>query len=114
MQALGQCLANLGPFSITMQFGQPQVLADGCVLLCPTHGAQQYRHLRQCILGPAVSHQGAHITVLHLRDAAGVTYDLAEITSALVGLATTLCTISLVEQHGSGPWLVRQEYRAAS
>ena len=107
-QELSQNLANLGPFSITLQFGELQVLSDGCVLLCPTHGAEEYQHLRRSILGPLAKHHGAHITLLHPRNAAGVTYDLAEITHALIGLTITFRTISIIEQHNACPWVARQ------
>ena len=112
-QALSQRLASLGEFAITMQFGEPQVLPDGCVLLRPTHGAEQYQHLRQSVLGPSANIHDAHITLLHPRNATGVIYDLAEIALVLVGFTATFRTIALIEQCGSGPWLVRQEYGAA-
>lgn len=112
-QELRQGLVNLGPFSITMQFGEPEVLSDGCVLLRPTHGAEQYQHLRQSVLGPLATHHGAHITLLHPRNAVGVTYNLAKIVHVLAGLATTFRTISLIEQHGTRPWLARQDYGTA-
>ena len=113
-QAVIQRLASLGTFSITMEFGEPQVLPDGCVLLRPIRGAEQYQHLRQSILGPSASVHGAHITLLHPRNAAGVAYDLAAIAAGLAGLRTTLRTVSLIEQDGSDPWLVRRSYGAAS
>ena len=112
-QLLGQRLANLGGFAVTMQFGEPQVLQDGCVLLRPTRGAEQYQHLRRSILGPLANAHGAHITLLHPRNAAGVIYDLAEIATPLAGLTATFRTVALIERRGSGPWLVRQEYGAA-
>ena len=96
-----------------MQFGKPQVLADGCLLLRPIHGEEQYRHLRHSILGPSANVHGAHLTLLHPRNAAGVTYDLEEISSALAGLTATFRTISLIEQYDAGPWRVRQSYGVA-
>jgi hypothetical protein len=112
-QELNQHLANLGHFSVVMKFGEPEVLSDGCVLLRPTRGAEQFQNLRQSILGPSAKHHGAHITLLHPRNAAGVTYNLEEIAQSLGSLVVTFRTISLVEQHGIGPWLVRQDYGAA-
>jgi len=58
-QAIDQRLASLGEVSISMRFGGPQVLADGCVLLRPTRGDQQYQDLRRSILGPSTDVQGA-------------------------------------------------------
>ena len=109
-QELSQRLANLAHSSIAMHFGQPEVLSDGCVLLRPTHGAEQYQHLRQSILGPLAEHHGAHITLLHPRNAARATYNVEEIAHSLVSLVVTFRTISLIEQHGIGPWLVQQDY----
>lgn len=106
-------LANFREFALTMKFGEPQVLPDGCVLLRPTHGAEQYQHLRQSILGPSANVHGAHLTLLHPRHATDVVYDLAEIKLALAGLTVTFRKIALIEQCGSGPWLVRQEYGVA-
>ncbi len=112
-EVISQRLASLGEISITMQFGEPQVLPDGCVLLRPTHGAEQYQHLRQSILGSSANVHGAHITLLHPRNAAGVSYNLAEIAPALAGLTATFRTIAVIEQYGSAPWLVQQEFGAA-
>ena len=106
-------LASLKSISITMQFGYPHVLPDGCVLLRPTHGIEQYQHLRRSVLGPSANAHGAHLTLLHPRNSAGVTYDLAEISHALTGLTATFRTIALVEQGESGKWVVQQEYGAA-
>lgn len=110
---IGRRLASLGEFSVTLQFGEPHVLADGGVLLRPVRGAEEYRRLRQSILGPSAKVHGAHITLLHPRNAAGVSYDRAEIAHALAGLTATFRTIALIEQHGPGPWRVRQEYGPA-
>ena len=112
-QVIRQRLANLGEVSITMQFGEPEVLRDGCVLLRPTHGAEQYQQLRHSVLGSSAKVHGAHITLLHPRNAAGVRYNVAEIAPALAGLKATFCTIALIEKYGSSPWLVQQEYGAA-
>lgn len=112
-QVISQRLAMLADISITMQFAEPQVLPDGCVLLRPTHGTEEYQSLRQSILGSSANVGGAHITLLHPRNAAGVIYDLSEIARALAGLTATFRTIALIEQHGSGSWLVKQEYGAA-
>lgn len=112
-QVVSQRLASLGEFSITMQFGKPQILSDGCVLLRPTQGAEQYQDLRQSILGPSADIHGAHVTLLHPRNAAGVIYSLTGIASALAGLKATFRTLALVEQYGSGSWLVQHDYGAA-
>lgn len=111
-EVLHQRLANLEAFAVMLQFGEPQVLSDGCVLLRPVRGEEQYQQLRQAILGPSAKVHGAHITLLHPRNAAGVLYDVAEIASVLAGLTVTFRTIALIEQSGSEPWSVQQEYGA--
>ena len=113
LDVLGQRLAVLGAFAFTMQFGGPQRLADGCVLLRPTLGMEHYQHLRQSILGASAKAHGAHITLLHPRNAADAIYNLTEIAPVLAGLTATFRTIAFIEQCGSGPWRVRQEYGAA-
>ncbi len=106
-------LAHLGAFQLTMQFGDPEVLADGCVLLRPLVGAASYQQLRQSILGPSAPVHGAHITLLHPRHAVGVRYDLAEIGLALSGLTVTFPSVVLIEQDGDGPWLVHRQWTIA-
>lgn len=110
---LKQRIASIGEFAITMRFGAPQVLPDGCVLLRPTRGADQYQQLRRSILGASANEHGAHITLLHPRNAAGVIYDLAKITPVLADLTITFRTFALIEQCDGGPWLVRQQYGTA-
>jgi hypothetical protein len=111
-QEINQNLVSLGSFSIAMSFGEPEVLSDGCVLMRPTHGEEQYRDLRQSILGSLAREHGAHITLLHPRNAAGIIYDLAKLRSELASLTVVFRTVSLIEQHGSSQWLVQREYGA--
>lgn len=108
--AIERRLDQLGAFSITLRFGEPTVLPDGCVLLRPPAGIERYQQLRQAILGPTARDHGAHLTLLHPRNAVGVTYDLSAIASELDGLEATFRVVTLIEQEGSGPWLVKQEY----
>lgn len=113
-QALGERLASLGQLSLTMRFGVPRVLLDGCVLMRPTLGAEPFQRLRQSILGPSAKVLGAHITLLHPRHAAGAVYDLAELVARLPGVTITFHSIALIEQSGAGAWLVRQQYGSAT
>jgi hypothetical protein len=110
---LTQRLEGLGQFSITMQFGDPLELPDGCVLLRQTVGTEQFQHLRQSILGTASRASKAHLTLLHPRNATGALHDLAAIGRELAGLVVTFRTISLIEQCGCDPWQVKGEYGAA-
>jgi hypothetical protein len=107
-------LSDLGAFSLTLRFGAPQVLPGGCILLRPTHGAEQYQELRRFLLGSSAPIHGAHVTLLHPRHATGATPDLTEIATALAGLTATIRTIALIEQHDSNPWQLLREYGSAA
>ena len=106
-------LGHLDPFSITMAFGEPQELPDGCVLLRPCRGAKEFQALRRLILGDAARAYGAHLTLLHPRNATGAKHDLAGISRDLANLVVTFSTISLIEQDGSDPWQVKTAYGSA-
>lgn len=103
-------LAEVGPVSLTMQFGTPEVLADGAVLLRPVAGMAEYQQLRCALLGPLAKEHGAHITLLHPRHAAGVSYDLAAIAQAVAGLTVTFRSISDITQVGNDPWQIQTSY----
>ncbi len=113
MQELSERLAHLEGLPITMAFGGPQELQDGCVLLRPAKGQEEFQALRQAILGPAARPYGAHLTLLHPRNATRARHDLAAIARELVGLTVTFQTIALVEQQGCDPWQVKHEYGSA-
>ena len=113
LQQLTQRLERLDPFLITMRFGQPQQLTDGCVLLRPTAGIEQFQALRQLILGTTAREYGAHLTLLHPRNASGIPLNLADVAHDLTGLAVTFNTVTLVEQYGFEPWQVKNEYGSA-
>ena len=113
-QPVGERLASFGRFSLAMQFGEPRVLPDGCVLMRPTFGAEPFQRLRSSILGPSAKAVGAHITLLHPRHAAGIDYDLAELAARLPGFTVTFRSIALIEQSGTSPWRVLEEYGSAT
>jgi len=113
LQQLMQRLERLEPFLITMKFGQPQELPDGCVLLRPTAGIEQFQELRQLILGTTARAYGAHLTLLHPRNASGIPLNLAGVGRELAGLVVTFNTVTLVEQHGGEPWQVKNAYGSA-
>lgn len=112
--ALERRLSSLGALSLTLRFGAPQVLPDGCILLRPTQGAEQYQDLRRLLLGPSAPIHGAHLTLLHPRHATGAAPDLTEIATTLAGLAATFRTIALIEQRDGNPWQVLREYGSAA
>ena len=113
LQQLMQRLERLEPFLITMEFGQPQELPDGCVLLRPTTGIEQFQALRLLILGTTARAYWAHLTLLHPRNASGIPLNLAEVGRELAGLVVTFNTVTLVEQYGCEPWQVKNAYGSA-
>jgi 2'-5' RNA ligase len=113
LQQLILRIERLEPFLITMNFGDPQELPDGCVLLRPSSGGGQFQALRQAILGPAAREYGAHLTLLHPRNATGALHDFPAIKRELDGLVVTFQNVSLIEQHGCNPWQVRGTYGSA-
>ncbi|MFS8136994.1 MAG: hypothetical protein ACMG50_02590 [Thermomonas sp.] len=97
-----------------MKFEDPQELPDGCILLRPTMGIEQFQALRQSILGNGSIDYGAHLTLLHARNATGAFHDLGAIARKLANLVVTFHTVSLVEQRGCSPWQVTEEFGAAT
>jgi hypothetical protein len=103
-------LRSLSAPSITLQFGRPRVLSDGCVLLRATEGCAAYQDLRTSILGPGAKSQGAHITLLHPRNASSAVFVLEDIAAALPSLSVTFHAITLIEQEEVAPWQARRSY----
>ena len=93
-----------------MHFGEPEELADGCILLRPRSGTEEFQALRRAIVGASARDHGAHLTLLHPLNATGVRHDLAAIGRELAGLVIAFGTISLIEQHGGKPWRVTATY----
>ncbi|QDA56529.1 2'-5' RNA ligase family protein [Thermomonas aquatica] len=113
LRILKRRLERLEAFSFTMAFGEPQELSDGCVLLRPTTGVEHFQALRRSILGPDATAQGAHLTLLHPRNATGAIHNLESLARKLSGLEIRFKTIAIIEQRGCDPWTVKNEYRSA-
>lgn len=112
--AVERRLSSLQAFSLTLRFGAPQALPDGCILLRPMQGAAQYQALRRFLLGPMAPIHGAHLTLLHPRHATGTPPDVAELATVLADFVTTFSAIALIEQRGSAPWQLLREYPPAT
>ena len=106
-------LLGLRRVSITVAFGGPEELADGCVLVRPVSGLEQFQDLRQQIVGPGARQHGAHLTLLHPRNATGAVHDLSAIANQIAGLVITFQSVALIEQRGCDPWQVKGEYPSA-
>lgn len=103
-------LARLPPFRISMGFGAPEQIPEGGVLLRPSSGAETFHALRQAVLGASARPYGAHLTLLHPRNAVGAAYDLAAITRELADLVITFEVLFLITQQGRNPWQVTGRY----
>lgn len=66
-KSVSERLAGLGDISLTMQFGDPELLADGCILMLTTDEVDQHHQMRQSILGTSVRDHGTPITMLYPR-----------------------------------------------
>ena len=113
LQELILRLERLAPFLISMKFERPEELPDGCVLLRPSSGTEEFRALRHAILGASARDYKAHLTLLHPRNATGTLHNLESIDRELSGLTVTFSTASLIEQWGSNPWQVVAAYGSA-
>lgn len=112
--AVQRRLSSLQAFSLTLRFGTPQALPDGCILLRPMRGAAQYQALRRSLLGPTAPIHGAHLTLLHPRHATATQPDVAELATVLADFVTTFSAIALIEQRDSAPWQLLREYPPAT
>ena len=110
---LAERLHRLGAFSFTMAFGAPEVRADGCVLLRAAAGVDEYDALRRTLLGPGACEHGAHLTLLHPRNANGVLHDLADIARETDGWSAGFDAVTLIEQPGDDPWRILGAYPTA-
>lgn len=86
---------------------------DGCILLRPTDDIDGHRSLRRAVLGDAAREQGAHVTLLRPRHAAGVACDPAEIGRALGRLTVSFDAASCIEQQAGGVWCERGRFGCA-
>lgn len=110
LRILAQRLENLTAFSFTMTFSAPAELPDGCVLMRPTSGLEEYQELRRAILGPEAARHDAHLTLLHPRNATGAIPNLTAIGREVSGLSVTFKTIALIVQRGCDPWDIKRQY----
>jgi 2'-5' RNA ligase len=95
---------------VTLHFGRPEVFDGHGVLLACIAGEQDFRALREHVLGTsAIRRQAPHITLAHPRNPRSPdnclsnTAHLPEVTSV------TFSSICFIEQRGNEPWRVLQE-----
>lgn len=103
-------LATLGTVDVTLAFGDPVQLADGCVLMPVVGSRGGYDDLRRQILGPTCRSHTPHLTLLHPRHAAGVLVDLRALARMPVPRVIHFGGLSSIEQANGGPWLVVAQF----
>jgi 2'-5' RNA ligase len=107
---LRNSLESLTDVDITLSFGSPTRLPDGCVLLPVVGSTSSYDHLRRMILGDHCKKHTPHITLLHPRNAHGRVDDLLALSTAAFPTRVQFTEISAIEQIDGGVWSVVQRF----
>jgi len=102
----------LGRFELSLEFGSPLELDDGCVLLPCVKGKSLFNQLRGALLssgGVAPRVSDPHITLLHPRNA--VTGQSIEwLLESLTHLRSIgFSSLNIIEQQGGSAWRVLHE-----
>lgn len=95
---------------VTLDFGDPVQLLDGCVLLPVVGSSSAYDNLRSRLLGPACRSHKPHLTLLHPRHAAGKVVDLRALAREPLPRVIRFSVISVIEQVDAGPWCVVERF----
>ena len=100
-------LANVTAHPLTLRFGRPESFHDHGILLPCIDGHNDFRALREHLLGRSdIRDQTPHITLAHPRNAKAEHNDLGYASAMLDTLTITFREISRIEQHGTSPWVV--------
>ena len=102
--------------SVTLRFGPAEVFHEHGVLLPCVGGEEEFQALRRHLLGAAGSarRQSPHLTLAHPRNPKSAHNDLRTAEALSDGLTITFPVVSLIEQEGSGPWKILEEYPLAT
>jgi 2'-5' RNA ligase len=97
--------------SITLRFGRPEVFDGHGILLPCVGGEPEFLALRQHLLGSRqVRHHAPHITLAHPRNPKAPGNHLANAADLADPLTMTFSSIRRIEQQGSAPWQVLEEF----
>ncbi len=108
-------LTSARVMSLTLRFGRPQVFYEHGVLLPCIAGEQDFRALREQVLGScAIRHHVPHITLAHSRNPKSAGNCLAQANVLPEEIAVTFTSVKLIEQTGVMPWCVLQIFELGS
>lgn len=97
-----------GPMSL--RFGSATRFGGHGVLLPCEDGQASFQALRQWMLDPLDAREhAAHLTLAHPRNPRAIGNTEEAVQALPTGLALRLASVSLIRQHGEGPWRVVQE-----
>ena len=112
---LRQRLAASGIRPLTLVFGSAQEFSTHGVLLPCISGEEEFRALREVVLGSeTIRLQQPHITLAHPRNPKAPGNNLAAAASLASGLKARLTSICLIQQAGSAPWQVLERIELAA
>lgn len=103
-------LATLPEINITLSFGNPMRLDDGCVMLPAIGDTSGYDGLRKKLLGVNYRVHKPHITILHPRHAIGRMDDLVVLAAELPSVTLQFIEAVAIEQINGGVWNVIERY----
>jgi 2'-5' RNA ligase len=98
-------LANLRYEPITLRFGRPERFFDHGILLECIDGQDEFRMLRDDLLGSkTIRTQRPHITLAHPRNAKALGNSMVNASKMRDDISITFRTIQLIEQQSNQPW----------
>jgi 2'-5' RNA ligase len=104
-------LANPQLRPITLRFGRPEVFFGHGVLLSCIAGEEEFRGLREQLLGSRdLRDQRPHITLAHPRNPKSPGNCLSNTSRLPEVTSITFSTLCLIEQKGSEPWKLLQTF----
>ena len=93
--------------SITLRFGRAEPFHEHGILLPCIAGEQDFRALREHLLGTrAIRREAPHITLAHPRNPKGADNSLASAHALPETILITFTSVKLIEQVGIAPWSV--------
>jgi 2'-5' RNA ligase len=101
--------SKIGPLTLT--FGAPESFSTHGILLPCAAGEENFRALRQLVLGSAAARfQVPHITLAHPRNPKSAGNSLAAASSLERVGAIRFESICLIQQYGASPWRIVERF----
>lgn len=109
--ALKERLVQLSLPPLALYFAQAQRFHGHGLLLPCTHGAGEFRRLRETVLGTSdIRDQTAHITLAHPRNPQATCNIVGMILPFAAGIGVRFESVNLIEQVDDGPWRVLAQW----